>query len=140
MCIRDRPWVELPAASSVRPESYLDLRDDNALRGKRFGIPRIILGDDPDAGWPITPRPSVIELWNRARADLEAAGAEIIDVDFPALTNYELDRPDARDGYARGILPEGFFDAEMWDLTVWSWNDFLEANGDPALNLSLIHI
>ncbi|WP_431818308.1 amidase [Gordonia jacobaea] len=131
---RTQPWVELPRASSVRPESYLELRDDNALRGKRFGIPRIILGDDPDAGWPITPRPSVIELWNRARADLEAAGAEIVDVDFPALTNYELDRPDARDGYARGILPEGFFDAEMWDLTVWSWNDFLQANGDPALN------
>ncbi|MGV9479611.1 amidase [Gordonia aichiensis] len=131
---RTQPWVELPAASSVRPASYLDLRDQHALQGKRFGVPRVILGDDPDAGWPITPRPSVIELWNRARADLETAGAEVVDVDFPALTNYELDRADARDGYARGILPEGFFDAEMWDLTMWSWNDFLQANDDPALN------
>ena len=131
---RTQPWVELPAASSVRPESYQHLRDQDALRGKRFGVPRIILGNDPEAGWPITPRPSVIELWNRARTDLEAAGAEIIDVDFPALTNYELDRDDAHDGYARGILPEGFFDAEMWDLTTWAWNDYLQANGDTALS------
>lgn len=130
---RTQPWVQLPTASSVRPDSYSSLRDPEALHGKRFGIPRILLGDDPDAGWPITPRPSVLELWARARADLEAAGAEVVEVDFPALTNYELDRPQARDGYARGILPAGFFDAEMWDLTVWSWNDYLDANGDAAL-------
>lgn len=131
---RTQPWVKLPTASTVRPSSYLSLRDRDALRGKRFGVPRIILGQDPQAGWPITPRPSVIELWNRARADLVNAGAEVIDVDFPALTNYELDRPGARDGYARGILPEGYFDAEMWDLTMWSWDDYLQANGDPALD------
>ncbi|MGV9710091.1 amidase [Gordonia sp. NPDC003424] len=131
---RTQPWVTLPAASAVRPGSYLDLRDPESLRGKRFGVPRIILGEDDEAGWPITPRPSVIDLWERARADLEAAGATVIDVDFPALTNYELDRPGARDGYARGILPAGFFDAEMWDLTTWSWDDYLQATGDPSLN------
>ncbi|MFW0792982.1 amidase [Gordonia sp. CPCC 205515] len=131
---RTQPWVTLPAASEVRPDSYQHLRDPESLRGKRFGVPRIILGDDDEAGWPITPRPSVIELWQRARADLEAAGATVVDVDFPALTNYELDRPDARDGYARGILPKGFFDAEMWDLTAWSWDDYLQATGDPALD------
>lgn len=131
---RTQPWVNLPAASQVRPASYLDLRDGDALRGKRFGVPRIILGQDDKAGWPITPRPSVLQLWERARADLEAAGATVVDVDFPALTNYELDRPGAQDGYARGILPAGFFDAEMWDLTTWAWDDFLQATGDPALH------
>ncbi|MGW5521494.1 amidase [Gordonia sp. NPDC003950] len=131
---RTQPWVALPAASEVRPPSYTDLRDPESLRGRRFGVPRILLGDDDEAGWPITPRPSVIALWERARADLEEAGATVVEVDFPALTNYELDRPSARDGYARGILPGGFFDAEMWDLTTWSWNDFLQATGDNSLD------
>ncbi|WP_185090992.1 amidase [Gordonia oryzae] len=131
---RTQPWVSLPAASQIRPASYLDLRDRDALHGKRFGAPRIILGQDDQAGWPITPRPSVMQLWERARADLEAAGATVVDVDFPALTNYELDRPGAQDGYARGILPTGFFDAEMWDLTIWAWDDFLQATGDPTLH------
>lgn len=131
---RTQPWVTLPAASDVRPTSYLDLRDAESMRGKTFGLPRILLGRDDEACWPITPRPSVLDLWARARADLEAAGATVVEVDFPALTNYELDRPSARDGYARGLLPAGFVDAEMWDLTTWSWHDFLQATDDPALS------
>ncbi|MDP9028352.1 MAG: amidase family protein, partial [Actinomycetota bacterium] len=27
-----------------------------------------------------------------------------------------------------------FFDAELWDLAMWGWDDFLVANGDPALH------
>ncbi|MGO7983545.1 hypothetical protein ACC691_37495, partial [Rhizobium johnstonii] len=35
---------------------------------------------------------------------------------------------------ARGFVPAEFADREIWDLSIWSWNDFLDANGDPALH------
>ncbi|QEO13625.1 amidase [Agromyces intestinalis] len=138
---RSQPWVELPPASAMRPgppESSgsfsTGVPDPDALRGRRLGVPRMFLGRDRDQAWAIVPRLSMLELFDRARADLEAQGAEVVEVDFPALSNYERDRPGARNGVDRGILPARFFDAEMWDLTTWAWNDFLAMNGDPALD------
>lgn len=43
-------------------------------------------------GMAITPRASVIDLWIAARRDLEAAGVVVVEVDFPAVSNYEADR------------------------------------------------
>jgi len=41
------------------------------------------------------------------RADLEAAGAEVVEVDFPVVTNYESrGRADDRSLTARGLVPE----------------------------------
>ncbi|NEN05209.1 amidase [Diaminobutyricibacter tongyongensis] len=131
---RTQPWVELPAATDVRPESYAALRDVDALRGRRVGIPRMYINADAGAREPIVTRASVIDLWERARRDLEAEGAEVVEVDFPVVSNYEKDRDGAQSMVDRGIVPEGFADRELWELSMLAWHDFLDANGDPALH------
>jgi amidase len=101
---------------------------------------------DPDAGTAPSPgiggptgqridtRPSVIELWDEARRDFEAAGAEIIEVDFPVVSNYEGDRPGAPTIATRGLVSPQYLRREIVDLSAWAWNDFLDANGDPHLS------
>jgi amidase len=139
---RAQPWVEIPDASTVRPASYPAVRGD--LRGRRFGVPRMYINADPDAGTGTTiggatgerirTRDAVIALWQAAHADLEAAGAEVIEVDFPAVTNYEGDRAGAPTIATRGFVSPQFLHSEIVDLSAWAWEDFLAANGDPALS------
>jgi amidase len=149
---RMQPWLPLPPASALRPDSYTALIPGTAaqahavLAGKRFGVPRMYINADPAAGTAETPgiggptgrristRPSVIGLWEAARRDLEAAGAEVIEVDFPAVSNYEGDRPGAPTVRTRGLVSAEFLEREISDLSVWAWHDFLQANGDPALS------
>ena len=149
---RAQPWVELPRASAVRPTSYRALAPSdaaaarNALAGKRFGIPRMYINADPDAGTAEHPgiggstgqridtRAAVIDLWEAARRDLEAAGAEVVLVDFPAVTNYEGDRPGAPTIATRGLVSAEYLHREIVDLSAWAWDDFLRANGDPKLD------
>ncbi|MBM1181651.1 amidase [Pseudomonas lundensis] len=144
---RLQPWVPVPSASSVRPESYLQLTaTPQALAGKRFGVPRMYINADPDAGTSEKPgiggptgqkiitRDSIIELWQQARRALEAAGAEVIEVDFPLVSNCEGDRPGAPTVFNRGLVSETFLHDELWDLSAWAFDDFLRANGDPKLN------
>lgn len=147
---RVQPWVPLPRASEVRPLSYPALLpDDRAdvvrdLAGRRFGIPRMYLGQDPEVGTgeslggplgqPIEPRQTVLELWEDARRALEAAGAQVIEVDFPVVSNYEGDRAGAPTIRTRGLVSPEFLERELLDLSAWSWHDFLQANGDPALS------
>jgi amidase len=76
----------------------------------------------------------VIHLWQEARKALEAAGAEVIDVDFPLVSNCEGDRPGAPTVFNRGIVSREFLHHELWDLSAWAFDDFLQANGDPELN------
>lgn len=99
---------------------------------------------DPEAGTGTTiggptgerieTRASVIALWEAARADLEAAGAEVVEVDFPAVSNYEGDRAGAPTIGTRGIVSQEFLSEEINGLSAWAWEDFLAANGDPALS------
>lgn len=152
---RVQPWVEIPAASAVRPSSYRDLRATDAasarssLRGKRFGVPRMYVNADAEAGTSepgrtpgiggstgqrIDTRESVIELWEAAQRDLEAAGAEVVLVGFPVVSNYEGDRPGAPTIATRGLVSAEYLHHEIVDLSAWAWNDFLDANGDPALH------
>lgn len=141
---RVQPWVEIPASSAVRPPSYPALAEEATLRGARVGIPRMYINADPDAGTgtgiggptgqPIDARASVIALWEAARADLEAAGAEVVEVDFPVVTNYEGDRAGAPTIRTRGLVSPEFLQREIVDLSAWSWHDFLLANGDPHLS------
>ncbi|GLU88757.1 amidase [Agromyces sp. NBRC 114283] len=148
---RAQPWVRIPAASEVRPASYPALLPSDAeaaragLAGKRIGVPRMYVNADPEAGTNpdggiggptgqrIETRASVMELWEAARRDLEAAGAEVVLVDFPVVTNYEGDRPGAPTVKTRGLVSEAFLQREILDLSAWAWEDFLQANGDPAL-------
>jgi amidase len=140
-------WVPIPKASDVRPTRYPALNARaGTLAGRRFGVPAMYIGADPAAGTGagagiggptgqrITPRASVIALWESARRDLEAAGAHVVDVDFPAVTNYEGDRPGSPTITSRGLVTPDFLHLEMWDLTAWALDDFLRANGDPMLN------
>ncbi len=144
---RMQPWVPLPDVAAVRPARYQDLAETaDALAGKRFGVPRMYINADPDAGTSESPgiggptgqrihtRASVIALWEAARREIEAAGGEVIEVDFPLVSNCEGDRPGAPTVYNRGLVSKEFLHHELWDLTAWAFDDFLQANGDPALN------
>lgn len=144
---RMQPWVPIPSASSVRPATYRELAaKPDALAGKRFGVPRMYINADPEAGTSENPgiggptgqrihtRPSVIALWEQARQALEAAGAEVLEVDFPMVSNCEGDRPGAPTVYNRGLVSKEFLHDELWELTAWAFDDFLQANGDPKLN------
>jgi amidase len=76
----------------------------------------------------------VLDLWGALRADLEDAGAEVVEVDFPAVSNYEGDRRGAPTVLTRGLVSPEFLRRELLDLSAWAWDDFLQANGDPALH------
>jgi len=143
---RLQPWVTIPKASEVRPASYPALLAGvTALQGKRFGVPRMYINADPDAGTSDRPslgsatgqrietRASVIALWQVARAALEAAGATVVETDFPLVSNYEGDRPGAPTLLERGLISADFLQDEQWALSAWAFDDFLRANGDPAL-------
>lgn len=148
---RAQPWVTLPDVCTVRPASFQQLAVAGgearvALSGKRFGVPRMYINGDSEAGTGGLPglggstgqrvdtRGSVMALWESARGDLEAAGVEIIEVDFPAVSNYEGDRFGTPTILTRGLVSKNFLDREILDLSAWSWDDFLRMNDDPQLN------
>ena len=149
---RVQPWVAIPKASAVRPDSYCALAAGDVtagaqpLHGTRLGVPRMYVNADPLAGTAADPgiggptgqrivtRDSVMALWQHARAALEAAGAEVTEVDFPVVSNYEGDRPGAPTIATRGFVSPEYLKREIVDLSAWAWDDFLDANGDPALH------
>lgn len=131
---RSQPWVGIPKASSVRPDSYPALASRIGLHGVRLGVPRMYINRDTEIREPISTRQSVVDLWERARADLILLGAEVVEVDFPVVSNYEADRDGARTLVERGFLPEGFEEEELWDLSMHWWDAFLRdfGAGGPA--------
>jgi amidase len=149
---RAQPWVELPRPSTVRPDSYRRLAPSDrvaaqsTLRGKRFGVPRMYVNADPEAGTAEQPgiggatgqrietRESVMDLFRAAQSDLLAAGATVTLVDFPVVSNYEGDRPGAPTIRTRGLVSQEFLAREILDLSAWAWDDFLRMNDDPKLN------
>ena len=144
---RLQPWVAIPSVASVRPASYAQLNaGSEALAGKRFGVPRMYINADPEAGTSEAPgiggptgqriitRASVIDLWQAARKAIEAQGGEVIEVDFPLVSNCEGDRPGAPTVFTRGLVSKEFMHDELWELSAWAFDDFLRANGDPKLN------
>ncbi|HJF76293.1 MAG TPA: amidase [Brevibacterium linens] len=149
---RVQPWVEIPKASAVRPDSYAALLPESVavaqtvLAGKRLGVPRMYINADDEAGTNpnggiggptgqrVETRASVMEAWTAARADLESAGAEVVETDFPVVSNYEGDRPGAPTIATRGFVTADYLDREINDLSSWGWDDFLAANGDPKLD------
>ncbi|MDP0983654.1 hypothetical protein, partial [Klebsiella variicola] len=82
-------------------------------------------------GQKINTRASVIDLWQDARRALEAYGAEVIEVDFPLVSNCEGDRPGAPTVFTRGLVSKEFLHDELWELSAWAFDDFLRANDDP---------
>jgi amidase len=142
---RAQPWVPIPRVDEVRPPSFPALAGAGQLTGLRFGVPRMYVGADADAGIGATgiggptgrriePRPSVLALFDAVRRDLRDAGVEVVDVDFPVVSNYEGDRSGAPTIATRGLVGQEYLRREIWDLSAWAWADFLTANGDPACN------
>lgn len=141
---RDQHVVPLPKATAVRPARYEDLADPGALRGKRIGVPTMYIGKDP-TGKPIPIRPSILALWDMAVADLEAQGATVVEIDFPLMHNYDMDRPGAQGFVSRGLIPLEWFparragaavgaDLEYEKLNPYSWSNFVTDNADPQLS------
>jgi amidase len=131
-------------ASSVRPASYLALAGRRPAQGQALWRAAHVhqrrrtkpAPAKPGIGGPtgqrIHTRASVIDLWKQARQALEAAGAEVIEVDFPLVSNCEGDRPGAPTVFNRGIVSKEFLHDELWELSGWAFDDFLRANGDPS--------
>jgi amidase len=130
---RSQPWVALPRPSDVRPSSFADL-PAAALAGLRLAVPRVYVNADGTSAHPVETRASVMALWQRLCAELEDAGAEVVEVDFPAVSNYEKLHAESRDFVDRGFVPREFLADEIGDLSVWAFDRFLRLNGDPHLN------
>ena len=131
---RVQPWVKTPPSSKLRPKSYRDLGSGNALHGKRIAIARMYINADSDTTDPIETRDTVVERWGMAREALEKLGAEVVETDFPAVTNYEDKAGAQHNLVARGLVPADFADRELHELSMWAWNEFLAANNDPHMN------
>ncbi|KAA0102189.1 amidase [Mycolicibacterium sp. P1-18] len=130
---RRQEWVALPAASAVRPDSYVDL-PPLPLSGLRLAVPRIYVNDDPASAHPIHTRDSVMTLWRSMRDDLVAAGAEVVETNFPVVENYEGLHPHSRTMVDRGLVPAEFLERELGDLSVWAFDGFLRSIGQPGLS------
>lgn len=130
---RLQEWIALPAASEVRPTSYIDL-PPFPLNGVRLAVPRLYINGDPDSAYPIRTRDSVIALWQSLHDDLVAAGAEVVPTDFPVVENYEGLHPESRTMVDRGIVPAEFLDRELGDLSIWAFDAFLQSIGQPGLS------
>ena len=148
---RAQPWIELPrglrgAARVVprrcsarmphgasvarrpahrRPAHVHQRRPRGRHRRARRGI-------GGPTGQRIETRASVIDLWEAARRDLEAAGAEVVEVDFPVVSNYEGDRPGAPTIATRGLVTPEYLHREIVDLSAWAWDDFLARERRPG--------
>jgi amidase len=129
---RQQAWVALPAASAVRPASYVDLTP-LLLNGLRLAVPRLYVNGDPGSAHPIRTRDSVMALWQRMHDDLVAAGAEVVETDFPVVENYEGLHPESRTMVDRGFVPAEFLERELGELSVWALDGFLRSNRQPGL-------
>lgn len=92
-------------ASSFRPESYQALLDENAFAGKRVGVPKPYIGADftGEDNYDIGPR--VEALLRQAMADMEALGAEVVEIDWPAFHTFARDNPAGEAGDGRRLTP-----------------------------------
>ncbi|WP_151737505.1 amidase [Paenibacillus tengchongensis] len=126
---RAQTAVGLPGVSGIRPETYLSLKDKEALRGKRLGVPKLYIGKDTET--PIHIRPSILKLWESAVKALEQLGAEVVEVDLPLLKQYDQDPILLKPMEERGMLPPGWMIRE-WDyLNPYAAEMFLQSVGDP---------
>ncbi len=130
---RQQSAVALPAPEEVLPHPVSRPRPDR-LDGLRIGVPRMYIGEDAEMPEPPVIRPSVRRLWDAAADDLRALGAEVVQVDFPVVSNYEESRPDAVGLVARGLVPATWRALEGGTVTAMALDQFLRDNGDPRLD------
>ncbi len=129
---REQSVVKLPDPESVF-EHPISRPRPGRLDGLRIGVPKIFIGEDSVPVDPPVIRPTVRLLWDRAAEDLTALGAEVVEVDFPVVSNYEEDRPSARGLPARGFVPASWRGLEGGPMTAMALDRFLRVNGDAEL-------
>lgn len=130
---RQQNVVSLPQPDQVFRRPIARPRPER-LDGMRIGVPRMYIGEDPDAIDPPVIRPSVRRLWDAAAAELRDLGAEVVEVDFPVVSNYEVDRPGAEGLPERGLVPKDWRAIEGGVVTAMALDMFLRENADPNLN------
>jgi Asp-tRNA(Asn)/Glu-tRNA(Gln) amidotransferase A subunit family amidase len=129
--IREQKHVQIPPPSSI---DYTTLRNSDALRGKKIGVPKMYVGQkdsDPHAKHPYV-SPEVVALWQRTAKDLESMGAEITYTDFPLVTNYENDSISGEANNVDG-RPANWNLLERGILIAQAWNAFLVDNHDSNI-------
>lgn len=127
---REQNYVEVPFVH--RPASFLDLKASGrgSLEGKRIAVPSMFIGGKDPKAKPFAVSQDVIDLWRRAKKDLEDAGATVFETDFPLVSNYEDDRLSKIPNNVVGIEPE-WNTKERGELVAYLWDDFLKSNSDP---------
>ncbi|KAK7413361.1 hypothetical protein QQX98_007738 [Neonectria punicea] len=132
---RDQPFIALPRPWGTTPREtiFRDIALSTAtLKGLRLAVPAMYIGGLPPKGaTPVTTSLEVIKLWEQAKAQLEALGAEVVVVpDFPVVTAYE--NPELLvEGSTR--LPENWHWTERGPLVAHGWDQFLRDNQDPKI-------
>ncbi|KAF4119482.1 Asp-tRNAAsn/Glu-tRNAGln amidotransferase A subunit or related amidase [Geosmithia morbida] len=132
---RDQPFISLEkpwGGKHLSPTYFRDMAKTTSLKGLRIAVPTMYIGGEaPDGATPVETSAGVIELWEGAKKNLEALGAEVIEVpDFPAVTAYE--HPDifiSSESAAR--LPHNWNWYERGPLVAHGWDKFLRSNQDP---------
>lgn len=130
---RDQPFLALPVGAKM-DYTRLTPTPTPSLAGKRIAVPKIYIGEedsDPHAK-AVGVCPDVLDLWNKACADLEALGAEVVHTDFPVITRYEDDSISKSTNNVAGA-PAWWSDYERSVLVAKAWDDFLIANKDANL-------
>jgi amidase len=150
---REQKAVKLPPVESIRPKDMLSLAKTGALKGKRIGVPTMYINKDDSGARAIKTRASVMALWEKAAADLRALGAEVVEVDFIVMHNFEGDRQSAQTPVTRGLIPEGWLQTaaapastsaaapptrppanlEFAQLNPYFMEEFVRLTGDPNL-------
>ena len=128
---REQKWVHIPGPPNI---DYSSLKNENALKGKRIGVPKMYIGQqdsDPHAK-PTYVSPEVKAIWERTAQDLSSLGASLIYTDFPLVTNYENDSVSKEANNVTGA-PSNWNHVERGVLIAKAWNAFLEQNNDPHI-------
>lgn len=124
---RQQNVVPLPSPREVFTQRINRPRSAR-LDGVRLGVPKMYIGEDNELVDPPFIRPTVRALWEQAAADLRSLGAEVVEVDLPAVSNYEESRPGAVGLAARGLVPENWRDVEGGVITAMALDQFLREN------------
>lgn len=128
---RDQPFVDL--RKDMRRPSSNGLRQTHCLRGKKIAVPAMYVGE-PCTGTAVYTSDSTLELWQRAKTDLEELGA-IVEIvkDFPVMRLYEDPSSEWPENYPQeGRLPPDWNTTERGTLIAHAWDDFLRGNEDSA--------
>lgn len=136
---RIQNYVQVP--ETVRPQSFLDLIPDagDSLRGKCIAVPKMFIGKQDPKAKPIVVSQDVIDCWARARQDLEALGAMVIETDFPLVANYEDESVSGQANNVVGFKPD-WNGKERGELVAYLWDDFLKTNGDSKFSDGLASV